>query len=1234
MKLKVKVLKRIISVLCAISMSTSFVITSAGAIDTNNAEAAFSMQYMNILPKPGEDNFDKFSGKYERNEIENNQYTNTLQKNIYYVKYPKDNDTNFRTDREEIDEKQVYEDIKKTVADLKQKVKDRTPYEGIDDETAQIGIQYNQISKHYKMPEKMRLAKAIYRWVAKKIPYDHDSLKRINGESLRKPQDALYVFAKKTGVCAGKANLANLMMRIAGIPSAVIVSRTHAFNAIYLKDTVNNREGWTLIDSTWGATSSDQEMQAGKKAKVKTFKDILEISWHRFVDTGFEEVNNEYVERINNINRLHNHASLKDSKEYTEKFYTLCENLFEQYKNEYTNNINILKNGKNKQAEDRIKAIVDDMNQRIKAEIDKLNQQYNNIAKFESFKIIFVDHNVKKPLEDTLAVEMKVDFPLQDAMQVAEKLVYWSDKRKEFFPGFYDKSLSFEYANENIIDKRAHKFEQIVFGNWFDNFEAYKREVMDLNINGVKYEVLGSKEGKSDGFELTGDINNPLENVVISPDLVGFGLKFKIGSGIKSLTLKGYESIDWSSSRRLKSVDVTESKKYMAENGELYKIKEDGSKGEKLIVPHGIKFIDNRNVAFNEEKVKEEYEKVLNELAAKNDEFRSWRDNDENRGKVVEDPKVRSKRIEAIALYRELYNKFDVKKAEQFIKVAKEAIDMMDKFKTDYEKQQVEQERLEKEKLQNQEKLGKAKDKLIENINEYDNWLKSKNKQDDYIVNQKRDEMTERYNNIINNPTNENVTDFEESVEDIIDSINSSKRIYFWDESNKKHKDLVNKYKEFYNWVNSENVSEEKYKDVLDKKTEAVDFFKSNCNFNIIGENDMERFLTLSKEAIDMMDKFKADYENEKVNIFRGKIEADKKAKEEQARLERERKAKEEQERLEREKNIKSEYKKVLNELDAKNKKFRAWRDSDENKGKVVEDPKVRSKRLEAIALYRELDNKFDVEKAEQFIKVAKEAIDMMNNFKEEYDIFRGKIEADKKAKEEQARLERERKAKEEQERLERERKAKEEQERLERERKAKEEQERLERERKAKEEQERLEKKYQEVLKQYIEKIKYINLNFVMKGIKANWNELIPNKKDIQDIKNKLAVSFDLDEADKCIKFLESAIENMDKFIKEKEEQVRLEREKNIKSEYEKVLNELDTKNNEFRSWRDSDENKGKVVEDPQVRSKRLEVIALYRELDNKFDVEKAEQFIKLAKEAIDMMDKFKTDYEKQQVE
>lgn len=122
-----------------------------------------------------------------------------------------------------------------------------------------LGIKNKKISKHYNLPYEMRLAKAIYRWVAKNIlPYDDslasgkDGLLGLIGlsTSLRKPQDPLYVFDKKTGVCAGKANLLNLMMRLAGIPSVVIVSNTHAFNAVYLKDTISNREGWTLVDAT------------------------------------------------------------------------------------------------------------------------------------------------------------------------------------------------------------------------------------------------------------------------------------------------------------------------------------------------------------------------------------------------------------------------------------------------------------------------------------------------------------------------------------------------------------------------------------------------------------------------------------------------------------------------------------------------------------------------------------------------------------------------------------------------------------------------------------------------------------------------------------------------------------------------------------------------------------------------------------------------------------------------
>ena len=89
MNFKRKVFKKIISVLCAISISTSFAITSAGAVNTTESETAFSMQYLKSLPKPSEANFDRFSGKYERNEIKMDckYYIDTLKKegHILYI---------------------------------------------------------------------------------------------------------------------------------------------------------------------------------------------------------------------------------------------------------------------------------------------------------------------------------------------------------------------------------------------------------------------------------------------------------------------------------------------------------------------------------------------------------------------------------------------------------------------------------------------------------------------------------------------------------------------------------------------------------------------------------------------------------------------------------------------------------------------------------------------------------------------------------------------------------------------------------------------------------------------------------------------------------------------------------------------------------------------------------------------------------------------------------------------
>ena len=112
MKLKVKIIKKFISILCAMSISTSFVITSASAIDTTDAEAAFSMQYINSLPKSGEENFDKFSGVYERGEakIDDKNYVDTLQNSREYnVQYP-DDKTKYHMEKNKVgEEKKVYD---------------------------------------------------------------------------------------------------------------------------------------------------------------------------------------------------------------------------------------------------------------------------------------------------------------------------------------------------------------------------------------------------------------------------------------------------------------------------------------------------------------------------------------------------------------------------------------------------------------------------------------------------------------------------------------------------------------------------------------------------------------------------------------------------------------------------------------------------------------------------------------------------------------------------------------------------------------------------------------------------------------------------------------------------------------------------------------------------------------------------------------------------------------------
>ena len=169
----------------------------------------------------------------------------------FFVKHKnKPNETKY------INEKRCYIAIQKKVEQLKAKVKARTAPAG----TSKADMEkYKQYSKYSDISEKARLAKAIYRWVAKNISFDSGGFSVYDDQSSLNPQDAFFVFATRKAVCEGYSRLTQLMMNMADIPCVYLGSIMgryencgHAFNAVYLDDGGEGRKGWTLIDTTWG----------------------------------------------------------------------------------------------------------------------------------------------------------------------------------------------------------------------------------------------------------------------------------------------------------------------------------------------------------------------------------------------------------------------------------------------------------------------------------------------------------------------------------------------------------------------------------------------------------------------------------------------------------------------------------------------------------------------------------------------------------------------------------------------------------------------------------------------------------------------------------------------------------------------------------------------------------------------------------------------------------------------
>ena len=450
-------LKKFISIFCSVVVAMSCFMTFVGAEgDTTKAEIYFGLWRLDGLPtgRKLQDNLSYYLKKISSSELKSDRECQ--------IKY-KDG----KIDTVKIDEKAVYDEIRAKVRELEKKVDDRTPNNPLTEEDKK-DIEQGKKSKHYNLPKKMRVAKAIYRWVAKNIKYDYESIEKDeNGEeSYRKPQDAIFVYSQRMGVCEGKSNLVNLMMRMANIPSMVISTiigkneQAHAYNAIYLIDTINNREGWTLIDSTWAMDDSDSSVSENKNTTSDSNKCRLQ----------------------------------------------------------------------------------------------------------------------------------------------------------KYFPAFYN-NITFLKANTWMIMLPTHRISYLSSGKINHDFDEY---IYYSDCDVIAYELSG-KEGDAYIHAAFGD--DLIERAHILPKLATFNIKIKVGKGIKSLVLRGNETIDLSDATDLTRIYASTSNKYIVEDGVLYEKNIYGAKGNKVDVPANVKIVGEKSKVIN----KENQDKLEKIKGGANDYFEEYK---------------------------------------------------------------------------------------------------------------------------------------------------------------------------------------------------------------------------------------------------------------------------------------------------------------------------------------------------------------------------------------------------------------------------------------------------------------------------------------------------------------------------------------------------------------------------------------------------------------------------------
>ena len=282
----------------------------------------------------------------------------------------------------DLDEKEIYEKIKKTVEGLTKELETQESAEEMLDFAYNLEGEDDkekiQTENSNDLPANMQKADAIYRWVAKNIHYDFESADCEKTLAERKPQDAYFVFSQKTGVCVGYARLLNLMMRMAQIPCMYVRSINgptencgHAFNAVYLEGQNQDRKGWTLLDSCWASPDgSDGD---------------AEIKKHLGGEDFFRKHNMENV--------------LAEKNNYTDE-------LFDEFKipEKYINGI-----------EKPSQEFVDDLNKKIPDILKKLNEKYKDSPHFETFEFFVYEWG-------SLGFKYETNLTMEQAKQAKDKL--------------------------------------------------------------------------------------------------------------------------------------------------------------------------------------------------------------------------------------------------------------------------------------------------------------------------------------------------------------------------------------------------------------------------------------------------------------------------------------------------------------------------------------------------------------------------------------------------------------------------------------------------------------------------------------------------------------------------------------------------------------------------------------------------------------------------------------------